>query len=91
VTEGSDLAPILLFVADDLERQAYRYAGALRAGARRLMELEREREARQGSTTGCEWCGEPLLRAETGRPRRFCSDAHRKKAGKSGKRRLIAR
>lgn len=28
--------------------------------------------------SGCTWCGGEVARSSTGRPRRFCSDRHRK-------------
>jgi hypothetical protein len=36
----ANLVEALLFVADDLDRRAYPFAGAVRQGARRITELE---------------------------------------------------
>jgi hypothetical protein len=27
----------------------------------------------------CKWCGEPISQPQTGRPREFCTDAHRQR------------
>lgn len=72
------LAEVLLWVAQDLEeRHAYQYAGAIRVAARQLTELEKCAPARGA----CEQCGARLDQKPLGRPRRFCSDRCRKRAG----------
>jgi hypothetical protein len=73
---GADLATAILFVADDLERRGYPFAGAVRQAARRLTELEPLH-----ATNGCELCGRPLDQKRFGRPRRWCSERCRKRGG----------
>jgi hypothetical protein len=73
----SDLVAALLFVADDLDRCAYPFAGTVRQGARRIAEIE-------GTAPGpnaCERCGGPIDQKPLGRPRRYCSERCRKRAG----------
>jgi hypothetical protein len=72
------LAGILLWVAQDLEeRHAYQYAGAVRQAARRIAELE----ATEPGPNVCERCGARLDQKPLGRPRKFCSERCRKRAG----------
>jgi predicted nucleic acid-binding Zn ribbon protein len=88
----ADLATVLVFVASDLDARGYVYAGALRQAARRLRELEAVMNAR---TSGrCERCGAPLKQRPTGRPRKWCSKACRRKVpemSKSNRNSLLTR
>ncbi len=80
-----DLVAILSFVADEVEAgRGSHYAGAIRVAARRLVELERQAAEADRSATGCGWCGAPLEQPATGRRRRYCSDACRRRAGGNG-------
>jgi len=76
----ASLAEILAWVAQDLEeRHAYQYAGAIRVAARRLIELEKVAP----TPNTCEQCGARFDQKSLGRPRRFCSERCRKRAGNS--------
>jgi hypothetical protein len=70
----SDLVAALLFVAEDLDRRSYAFAGAVRQGARRITELETD-----VVDNACERCGAPLNQPWTGRPRKWCSESCRRK------------
>lgn len=75
----ADLARFLSLIADSLEGQNQATSGGiLRQAARRIVELTEI----VGEVGGCERCGIPLKRKSTGRPRRFCSERCRKRAGK---------
>lgn len=87
VTAPPSLAETLAWVASDLDAKGHPFAGALRQAAREIRELRRRLDSvgRDGEQ-GCAWCGSPILQPVTGRPRRYCSDSHRKAAGrKAGK------
>jgi hypothetical protein len=85
-----ELAALLLAVADSFEsRDAGSSVGIIRIAARRLAELERQ--AAWSGAGGCEWCGAELEQPGTGRPRRFCSDAHRRAAGGNGGKSMLAK
>jgi hypothetical protein len=71
----ASLAEALLWVASDLDRRSYPFAGAIRQGARRISELE----ARAPANDGCKRCGKPLDQKPTGRPRQWCSERCRRK------------
>jgi hypothetical protein len=72
----SDLVAALLFVAEDLDRRSYPFAGAVRQGARRITELE---GLHTSNGSDCERCGAPLNQPRTGRPRKWCSESCRRK------------
>jgi hypothetical protein len=72
----NELVSALLFVAEDLDGRMYPFAGAVRAGARRIAELE----ATAPKPDTCERCGGPIDRKPRGRRRRFCSERCRKSA-----------
>jgi hypothetical protein len=81
----AELARTLNFVADELDERVYPKTGVIRVAARRLVELERQRQdGGSPEGDGCEWCGGPLVRAATGRPRRFCGRRCQKAAGRKG-------
>ena len=81
----TDLVRLLLATADSFEdRSAPSAAGVVRAGARRIVELERQLSrvvglSREGS---CPWCGRPVEQPKTGRPRLYCSSSCRKSASR---------
>lgn len=87
-----DLPSLLTWVAEECDGPAFPYAGVLRRAAREIVELRRQLAVNERSTPGgCRWCGRSLEQSNTGRPREFCSDAHRKAAGrKSGNARVRA-
>lgn len=72
-----DLPRQLAYIAGDLDRRGYPYAGAVRRAARALLEVPDRDPA------GCRGCGTPLEQPATGRPRVWCSERcrRRKRAG----------
>jgi predicted nucleic acid-binding Zn ribbon protein len=71
----TDFVATLLWVASDLDRRSYPFAGAIRQGACRISELE----AIAPAPDACERCGAPIDRKPRGRPRRFCSERCRRR------------
>lgn len=63
MTSTTDLARQLGFVAADLEKRQYPFAGVVRIGARVLLDVP------GSSDSGCRGCGADLPTRQTGRPR----------------------
>jgi len=82
------LPRLLALAAADLDDRGNPNAGLLRQAARRIAEQDRRiasLEARlPASPLRCGWCGAPLARAATGRPRRWCSAACKRRAQRAG-------
>jgi hypothetical protein len=74
-TATTDLAGVLLYIANDLEARLYPYSGAIRRGAARIKELE----ATAPTVDTCSRCGKPIDQKPLGRPRRFCSESCRRR------------
>lgn len=89
-TDDLDLVRAVMFVADDLEDRGYPFVGVIRRAARELAELRRQLQAQEQPSERCEWCGAKLVQPERGRRRRFCSDAHRKAAGRKSENAKVA-
>jgi hypothetical protein len=68
----TDLARRLGYVAADLDRRGYVYAGVLRQAARVLLEVDQD-------PPGCRGCGRPLDQPATGRRRRWCGERCRRR------------
>jgi hypothetical protein len=68
----TDIARQLGFVAADLDRRHYPYAGVLRQAARVLLGVDQD-------TSGCRGCGRPLDQPPTGRRRRWCGERCRRR------------
>jgi hypothetical protein len=78
----NDLVSALLFVAEDLDRRAYPFAGAVRQGARRLAELEAW--GNRGAPGACPGCGVGVTQPARGRRRIYCSERCRRRRGRVG-------
>ena len=63
----------LSYVAADLDRRGYSYAGAVRQGARLLLDLDTP----PPEADGCVGCGQELEQPAKGRRRKWCSEACR--------------
>ena len=68
-----DLARRLAFVAGDLDRRLYPYAGVIRQAARALLDVD------PPDGDGCRGCGTELEQPSTGRRRVWCSEACRRR------------
>jgi hypothetical protein len=72
--DRTTVAHTVALIADDLDAKGYAWTGALRQAVR-LLHTDDGRPR-------CERCGQPLDVADTGRPRRFCTDRCRKAAAR---------
>lgn len=81
MSDRAELAGRLVYVAEDLDRQGYPYAGIIRQGARALLEAAPPASAPERRCVGCE---EPLPPyGGRGRPRRWCAASPCQKARKN--------
>lgn len=70
------LSRALTFVAADLDRKGYPFAGAVRQAARRMAEVEKG----DRSDNPCPQCGGEVERSSRGRPKVYCTDRCRDRA-----------
>jgi hypothetical protein len=72
------LSEALVFVAADLDKRRYPFAGVVRRAARAVAELQVQPS--DASTRSCPMCGAEVARGDRGRPRIYCGRSCRNAA-----------
>lgn len=75
IAERHAVAQLLARIAADADVRGLPYGGAIRQGARLLLEPPTAAEVGHGN--GCAGCGTPIVQPAKGGRRRWCTDACR--------------